>query len=111
MLYEEMNSSNVLYCLDCSNYSPVCLDKISLEKAGKIQEIYYLNGILIFVCNGCPGIYAQTLSGENLWSAEQVVSGRYTYNMKCTSITMDDKWTRICHRCKPQLYSVVYHKW
>ena len=90
ILYEDMNSNNLLHRLDCSTSSPVCVDMTNLIKAGKVQEFCYLNGILVFVCEGCPGIYAQTLSGESLWNFEQVVIGRYTYNMKCISVTMDD---------------------
>ena len=63
---------------------------INLIKAEKVHELCCINSILVFVCEGCPGIYAQTLLGESPWSFEQVVSDRYTYKMKCTSVTMDD---------------------
>ena len=63
----------------------------NLIKEGGVQESCYINGILVFVCEGCPGIYAQTLLREFLWSFEQFVSGRYICNMKCTSVTMDNK--------------------
>ena len=51
----------------------------------------YTDGRLICLYEDYPGIYAQTLSGEPLWSVESVATGRQMYNMTCTSVTTDDK--------------------
>ena len=107
-LYQDANSSSLLHRLDCSTSSPVCVDAISLVKGEKVQELCYLNGIMVFVCEGCLGIYAQTLSGESLWTMESIVSDRYTHNMKCTSVTMVDNRHVFVMDTNPDC--IVYHK-